>query len=161
MSSKLTKKDLINDINYFFIKQGIECDNIYNVSKKKLLQIIIDNDIPHINEDIYRKEIEETEKFNYYYQIIHHNFRKYKNIPFNDIKFISFNSNSSQLNDLILSHNLKFDNDIQETNELVNHLFTHINNYCLSTNITNSIQFKTIPDIIHFLNSLQNHFNNK
>jgi len=161
MSSKLSKKELINDIRYFYIKQGIECDNIYNVSKKKLLQIIIDNDIPHINEDICRKEIEETEKFNYYFQIIHHNFRKYKNIPFHDIKPITFNSNSSHLNELILSHNLKFDNDIQETNELVNQLFKHIDNYCLSTNNINTIQFKTIPDIIQFLSSIQNLNTNK
>ncbi len=151
MSSKLTKKDLINDIRYFYIKKGIICDNIYNVSKKKLLQIIIDNDIPHINQDIFRKEIEETEKFNYYYEVIHHNFRKYKNISIDDIKTITFDSNSSQLNQLIVSHNLKFDNDIKETNELVTQLLTNINNYCLSTNNKNTIQFKTIPDIIQFL----------
>ena len=62
-----------------------------------------------------KTEIEEIEKFNYYYQIIHHNFRKYKNISFDDFKYITFNSNSTQLNNLIVSHNLKFENDINET----------------------------------------------
>lgn len=161
MTSKLTKRDLINDISFFYMKQGIECHNIYNVSKQKLLQIIIDNDIPHITQDVLKTEIEETEKTNYYHQIIKHNFRKYKNIPFDDIKSLDFHSNSSQLNNIIVSHNLKFDNDIDETNELVNQLFYHINNYCLSTNKLNTIQFKTIPDIIHFLYSIQNQNNTK
>ena len=40
--------------------------------KQICLKIIIENDIPHINSDDLKNEIEETEK-----SIIHHNFMKY------------------------------------------------------------------------------------
>ena len=36
MSSKLTKKQLINDIKVYYLKQGQECDNnIMKISKTK------------------------------------------------------------------------------------------------------------------------------
>ena len=57
--SKLTKKQLINDINIFYLKKGIECDNIYKISKCKLIKLIIENDIPHIDEDTLKKDKDE------------------------------------------------------------------------------------------------------
>ena len=82
----LSKKQLIDDIRFYYLKKGIECDNIFKISKSKLLQIVIDNDIPHINDNDLKNEIEETEKFNYFTQIIQYNFHKFNNIPYNDIK---------------------------------------------------------------------------
>jgi hypothetical protein len=158
MSYKLTKRDLINDIIHYHLKNGETYDNntIFNLSKKKLFEYIILNNIPHITPDILKEEIIETEKFNYYYETIFHNFKKYKNINYSDIKDLSFNSNSNSLNDIIISNNLKFDNDINETKELIEQLLFNINQYCISTNTLNTIEFKTLPDITNFLSSISN-----
>ena len=41
MYNKLSKKQLINDINIFFLKQVKECDgNIYKIAKNKLISIL-------------------------------------------------------------------------------------------------------------------------
>ncbi len=152
----LSKKALINDIRFFYLKKGIECEGIFKINKSKLLQIVIDNDIPHINENDLKNEIEETEKFNYFTQIIHYNFHKYHSISFNDIKNL-YNDNSIKsdtLNLFIQKNNLIINNDMDDTKTLVNDLYNAINKYCSNTNKSNNITFKTIPHIIQFLQQI-------
>jgi len=149
MSSKLSKKQMINDINIFFLKQGKVCEgNIYKVSKSKLFEIIVDNDIPHINNNNLKEEIEETEKFNYYLEIIHHNFMKYKNISVEILRDIHKNKDltSKDLEKIINNNNLIFENDLNELSILVNEIMNSINKYHKS-----KIAFKTLPDIIEEL----------
>lgn len=155
MTSKLSKKQMINDINVFFLKQGKVCEgNIYKVSKAKLLEIIIENDIPHINSDDLKNEIEETEKFNYYLEIIHHNFMKYKNISVQIIVDIHNNKNlnSSDLEKIIKDHNIKYENDTNELKELVIGIVNLIKKYHHT-----KIPYKTLPDIIQELSSIANY----
>ena len=157
MYTKLSKKQIINDINIFFLKQGKECDeNIHKIAKNKLINIMIENDIPHIDNEKLKNEIEETEKFNYYLSIIYHNFMKYKNIDIDQIKNIHFNNNlsSNELNEIIINNNLKFDNYINETKELIKDLYNAMDKYYKNTGNKNIIEFKTIPDIIQNLNLL-------
>ena len=157
MFSKLSKKDLINDINIFFLKQGKICEgNIYKISKRKLIEIMIENEIPHIDTEKLKLEIEETEKFNYYIDIIYYNFIKYKNINIDDIKNIHNNPNinSNDLNKIIIDNNLRMDGFIKETKILVNDLYNSIDKYYKSTGTKNTIEFKTIPDLIKNLNLL-------
>ena len=118
MFTKLSKKELINDINIFFLKQGKICEgNIYKISKRKLIEIMIENEIPHIDNEKLKLEIEETEKFNYYIEIIYYNFMKYKNIDIDDIYKIHNNPNinSNDLNKIIIDNNLRMDGFIKET----------------------------------------------
>ncbi len=157
MFSKLTKKQLINDINIFFLKQGKICEgNIYKISKRKLIEIMIENEIPHIDNEKLKLEIEETEKFNYYIEIIYYNFMKYKNIDIDDIYKIHNNPNinSNDLNKIIIDNNLRMDGFIKETKILVNDLYNSIDKYYKSTGTKNTIEFKTIPDLIKNLNLL-------
>lgn len=157
MFSKLTKKQLINDINIFFLKQGKICEgNIYKISKRKLIEIMIENEIPHIDNEKLKLEIEETEKFNYYIEIIYYNFMKYKNIDIDDIYKIHNNPNinSNDLNKIIIDYNLRMDGFIKETKILVNDLYNSIDKYYKSTGTKNTIEFKTIPDLIKNLNLL-------
>ena len=154
MSSKLSKKQMINDINIFFLKQGKVCEgNIYKISKTKLWQIIVDNDIPHIDSKLLQLEIEETEKFNYYLEIIYHNFMKYKNISIEIIKNIHLDSSlkSNDLEKIIIENNLKYDNDIKDFKELISKLVQSINNYYIAINHTNKMPIKSIPDVINEL----------
>jgi len=156
MSSKLSKKQLINDIKVFYLKQGKECEGISKISKSKLLELVLDNDIPHIDNDTLKKEIEETEKFNYYRNVIYYNFIKFNNPSSDIIRIIHNNPNytSVDLDKIIKDNNLIFANDIEEIKTLVLDLFNSIHNYCSITNKKNTIQFKTIPSIIQFLNNL-------
>ena len=154
--SKLSKKQLINDINIFYLKKGIECDNIYKISKCKLIKTIIDNDIPHIDEDTLKKEIEENEKFNYYMEIICHNFIKYKNISYDEIATIKNTPNitSNDLHEFIDNNNLLFEDNMSNVKNLVIDLYKAVNAYCEKSNVKNKIEYKTYPDIIMFLNAL-------
>lgn len=154
MTTKLTKKELINDINIFFLKQGKACDvNLFKISKSKLIEIVIENDIPHIDKDALKAEIEETEKFNHYLQVIYHNFMKYKNVPVEVIRDLNKNSNvtTKELYEIIQTHNLKFDDNMKETNDLVCGLVKVLNDYYLATSNHKYDGLKTIPDIIQRL----------
>lgn len=157
MYNNLSKKQLINDIKIFFLKQGKICEgNIYNISKKKLIDIMIDNEIPHINNEKLKIEIEETEKFNYFLEIIYYNFMKYKNINIDIIKNIHINNNlnSNDLNNIIINNNLRMDGYITETKILVNDIYNSIDKYYKSIGNKNNIEFKTLPDLIQNLNLL-------
>ena len=154
MTTKLTKKELINDINIFFLKQGKVCEvNLFKISKSKLIEIVIENDIPHIDKDALKTEIEETEKFNHYLQVIYHNFMKYKNIPVEVIRDLNKNPNvtTKDLYEIIQTHNLKFDDHMKETNDLVSGLVKVLNDYYLATSNHKYDGLKTIPDIIQRL----------
>jgi hypothetical protein len=154
--SKLTKKELINDINIYYLKQGVYSDNIYKISKCKLIKLIIENDIPHIDNEMLKKEIEETEKFNNFMEIIYYNFIKYKNISYEEIYKIKNNPNitSIELNEFIVKNNLTAKNDINEIKTLAINLHKVYDDYCQKNNIKNMVEFKTLPDIIKSLNSL-------
>jgi hypothetical protein len=157
MSSKLTKKQLINDIKVYYLKQGQECDNnIMKISKTKLLEIVLDNDIPHINNETLKKEIEETEKFNFYMNIIYYNFIKFNKPSYDIIRDIKSNHNitSQDLDLIITENNLIISNDIEDIKILVLDLFNSIHKYCSNTNTKNTIQYKTIPSILQFLGNL-------
>lgn len=154
MTTKLTKKELINDINIFFLKQGKACEvNLFKISKSKLIEIVIENDIPHIDKDALKTEIEETEKYNHYLQVIYHNFMKYKNVPVEVIRDLNKNPNvtTKDLYEIIQTHNLKFDDHMKETNDLVTGLVKVLNDYYLATSNHKYDGLKTIPDIIQRL----------
>lgn len=154
MTTKLTKKELINDINIFFLKQGKACEvNLFKISKSKLIEIVIENDIPHIDKEALKTEIEETEKFNHYLQVIYHNFMKYKNVPVEVIRDLNKNPNitTKDLYEIIQTHNLKFDDHMKETNDLVSGLVKVLNDYYLATSNHKYDGLKTIPDIIQRL----------
>jgi len=159
MTSKLSKKQLINDIKVFYLKQGKECEGISKISKSKLIELIIENDIPHVDNETLKNEIQETEKFNYYMNVIYYNFIKFNNISYDIITNIRGNSQikSSDLHKIICDNNLIYGNDMDEIKELSLDLFNVIHNYCSKTGTKNTIQFKTIPSIIHFLSKLNSH----
>jgi hypothetical protein len=156
MSSKLSKKQLINDIKVFYLKQGKECEGIMKISKSKLLEIVLENDIPHINNDTLKKEIEENEKAHYYMNIIYYNFIRFNKPSMNTIRNIQSNPNITavELENIIKNDNLIFSNDIDDIKSLVMDLFNSIHKYCSATNTKNTIQYKTIPSIIQFLSNL-------
>jgi len=161
MFTKLSKKELINDINIFFLKQGKICEgNIYKISKRKLIEIMIENEIPHIDNEKLKLEIEETEKFNYYIEIIYYNFMKFKNIPIYIIKEIQNNPDlkANDLEIIINANNLIIEDNIDDMKKFNKMIFTiagAINEYSYNNNI---LEYKTLPDIINVLNYYQNYY---
>jgi len=155
---RLSKKDLINNIDIYYLKDNKKCDGLFKLSKKKLIQLIMDNDIPIIDKSSLKYEIEETEKFNYYMEIIYYNFIKYNNVDIDIIRNLRNNQNinSTYLYDIIIKYNLKMDNmnKIENTKKFVIALFNSIHEYTINENIKNNIEYKTIPNIIKFLNNI-------
>lgn len=157
--SKFKKNYLIDNIVIFYFKNGQIISNINRISKHKLIDIIIHNNIPIISKKQLKKEIAEKDLYISYLNIIYHNFMKYKNIDISIINDIRNNQNltSQNLKKIIDKYHLINDNhyEIRKTNELIVELSAIYNNYCEASANSNAIlEYKTIPDIIHCLEYL-------
>lgn len=157
--SKMKKNYLIDNIVIFYFKKGQNVSNINRISKQKLIDIIINNNIPIISKKQLKKEIKEKDLYISYLDIIYHNFMKYKNINLDIINEIRNNPNltSHNLKKIIDKYHLIIDNyyEMRKTNELIIDLSAIYNNYYeMSTNDNCTLEYKTIPDIINCLEYL-------
>jgi len=157
MKNKLTKKQIIDIINIHYLKKGIKIEtNLKKLSKNKLIALIQEENIPILNDDELKIEIEENESFLVNLEIIYYNFMKYKNIPHSIIKDIK-NNNDLTANDLqiiINDNNLKIDNIdyIRNFNKMILEISNIYNKYSSKY----LLEYKTIPDIIKSLSYLNN-----
>jgi len=157
--SKLKKNYLIDNIVIFYFKKGQIVSNMNRISKQKLIDVIINNNIPIIAKKQLKKEIKEKDLYISYLDIIYYNFMKYKNINLDIINEIRNKPNLTSINlkKIIDKYHLIIDNyyEIRKTNELIVELSAIYNNYCeLSTNDNRILEYKTIPDIINCLEYL-------
>lgn len=160
----LTKKELIDLINVYYLKKNKTVGvNLKKISKNKLKDLIIEEDIPIIDDKELENEIKETEEYTNNLEIIYYNFLRFKNIPVSLITEIKNNNDltSAELKALIVKHKMIVD-DIQfikKTNKMILTISAVYNNYCnecLSTCPDNYndkwfLNTKTIPDIINCL----------
>ena len=153
MQHKLTKKQIIDIINIFYLKKGIKIEtNLKKLSKNKLLNLITEENIPILNETELKLEIEENEKFTINLEIIYYNFMRYKNISSSIIIDIKKNNNltANDLQIIIDNNNLIID-DIENVRN-INKMILEISNiYNLYSNKKSLLEYKTIPDIIKCL----------
>jgi hypothetical protein len=158
--NKFTKKEIIEIINIYYIKNNINIEiNLNKLSKTKLIDIINNENIPIINNNDLINETIETEKFNDYIEIIYYNFLKYKNIHYSIISYIKENYNSlssTDLHNIIIKNNLIIDdiNIVKNTNKMIVDISNIINSFSNQTNSKIILENKTLPDIIHFLNNI-------
>ena len=158
--NKFTKKEIIEIINIYYIKNNINIQiNLNKLSKNKLIDIINTENIPIINNNDLINETIETEKFNDFIEIIYYNFLKYKNIQPSIISYIKDNYNSlssTDLNNIIINNNLIIDdiNIVKNTNKMILDISNIIHSFSNSTNSKIILENKTLPDIIHFLNNI-------
>lgn len=154
MNDKITKKELINSINVFYLKKGILCQNLSKISKQKLYDIYIENNIKYINEEELKKEILNVEEYNYLRDIIHCNFIKYENIPYEIISNINTSTSICELNEIIIKYDLKYEKTFINIKNLVYELYKSYKNYCDNSLIDNECVYITIPSLMKALNKL-------
>lgn len=144
---KLTKIELINSITVHYLKKGVLCENLTKISKVKLLEIYIDNNIEYVNEDQLKNEIIIVEKYNYLRDIIHCNFIKYENIPYDVIANIKSDTTNEDLEIIIKNYNLKYEKSFDNIKELVCNLYKSYSKYCEKSSIKNQCIYITLPSI--------------
>lgn len=119
--TRLSKRNLIDNISTFYLKNSETIqDNINKISKQKLIDIIVDNNIPIYNDDKLKSEIKETEDYTANLEIIYYNFIKYHNIDYDVIFNIKNNHHltSNDLKNIIREHNLIIDIDVESYNDI-------------------------------------------
>lgn len=131
----ISKKDLVNSISYYYLKQGLLCKNINKLSKEKLLEIYNENKIEYISNDKLKEMTLEIEKYNYLRDIIYCNYIKYENIPKEIIMSININTTINELNEIIDIYDLKYEDNFSNLKELTLNLYKIYNNYCNKSNI--------------------------
>jgi hypothetical protein len=144
---KLTKMELINSINVHYLKKGILCENLTKISKVKLLEIYIDNNIDYVDKEQLKKEIITVEKYNYLRDIIYCNFIKYENIPYDIITNIKSDISNEELEMIIEKYNLKYEQSFVNIKELVFNLYKSYKKYCDKSSIKNQCIYITLPSI--------------
>ena len=144
---KLTKMELINSINVHYLKKGILCENLTKISKVKLLEIYIDNNIDYVDKEQLKKEIITVEKYNYLRDIIYCNFIKYENIPYDIITNIKSDISNEELEMIIEKYNLKYEQSFVNIKELVFNLYKSYKKYCDKSSIKNQCVYITLPSI--------------
>lgn len=151
-NNNINKLDLINSINYYYLKQGLLCKNINRLSKKRLLEIYNENNIEYISNEKLKEMTLEIEKYNYLRDIIYCNYIKYENIPKEIIIKIDINTTIDELNEIINKYNLKYEDNFDNIKELTLNLYKIYNNYCSKSNISikNNINSNCIslPDLL-------------
>jgi len=169
--AKLSKKLLIDNITIFYFKNGHNIDNLNKISKEKLINIMINDNIPIISKKQLKNEKKEIDYYKTNLNIIYHNFMKYRNISYDIIDDIKNNSNlkSIDLKNIILKNNLICDNEyeIKKTNKLILDLCDAYTNYYNDNNDSDYnnddndmktkkylLKYKTLPDIINCLTHL-------
>ena len=145
---KITKLELINSITVHYLKKGILCENLTKISKVKLLELYIDNNIEYVNDEQLKNEIIAVEKYNHLRDIIHCNFMKYENIPYDVIKTIKSDTTNEELEKIILKYNLKYEPSFINLKELTLNLYKSYTKYCEKSCIKNQCIYITLPSIL-------------
>ena len=143
----LTKSELLDSINMHYFKKGVLCENLNKISKTKLLEIYIDNKIEYVDKEQLKKEIIATEKYNHLRDIIHCNFIKYENIPYDTIANIKSDTSTEDLEQIIEKYNLKYEQSFVNIKELVFNLYKSYKKYCEKSSIKNECIYITLPSI--------------
>jgi hypothetical protein len=118
------------------------------ISKVKLLELYIDNNIDYVNEEQLKNEIIAIEKYNHLRDIIHCNFIKYENIPYDVIKNIKSDTTNEELEEIILKYNLKYETSFSNIKELTLNLYKSYTKYCEKSSIKNQCIYITLPSIL-------------
>jgi hypothetical protein len=144
---KLTKMELINSINIHYYKKGMLCVNLNKLSKIKLLEIYIENNIDYVDNEQLKKEIITVETYNHLRDIIHCNFIKYENIPYEIIENIKTDTTNEEMEMIIKKYNLKYEKSFENIKELTFNLYKSYKKFCEKSNIKNNCIYITIPSI--------------
>jgi hypothetical protein len=154
MTDKLNKFDLINSIKYHFLKKGYSCQNLNKLSKDKLIEYINEYSIEYISKDQIKEEINNIETYNNLRDIIYCNFIKYENISYDIISKINDTTTNEELQTIIDTHNLKYEDNMNNLKDLVFDIYKSYKNYCNSSATKNTCSYITLPNLIKALKNI-------
>jgi len=147
--TRLSKRNLLNDIDIFFLKNQMNYDgDIFKLKKKDLIKIMLDYDIPHIDENILKEEILKYEKYNKLRNKILYNYYKYNNI---DPDIINDLSDDEKLEAIIEEYNLTeepIENELEEIIKLTKTIAIAYKNYCVNTNKICNIKYLSLQLVL-------------
>lgn len=152
---KYTKIDLINSIKIYYLKKGLLCENINKISKEKLINIMIDNNIDYINNETLKIEILMTENYNKNKDTIYGNFIKYENIPYDVIQSINKDTTNDELILIINKYNLHYEDSFKNIKEFVYNLYKVYLKFINNSSIKNECDYITLPSIMKALKHFQ------
>lgn len=152
---KYTKIDLINSIKIYYLKKGLLCENINKISKEKLINIMIDNNIDYINNETLKIEILMTENYNKNKDTIYGNFIKYENIPYDVIQSINKDTTNDELLLIINKYNLHYEDSFKNIKEFVYNLYKVYLKFINNSSIKNECDYITLPSIMKALKHFQ------
>jgi hypothetical protein len=152
--TKLSKNELITSIKVYYLKKGVDCENLTKFSKNKLINLMIDNDIEYVDKETLKNDILSIETNNYLKEIIYGNFIKYENISYDVIKNITTETSNDDLEKIINTYELKNENEFKTIKEFAFNLYKLYKNYCEINQIKNDCIYVTLPSIMNSFKNL-------
>lgn len=150
----LTKKQLHEDIQTFYVRKGVYIDKIEKLNKETLIELMISENIPHITKDDIKKETIQLERYNASIDIIKYNIMKYNNISQNDIKNIYKIYSIDEIEEYIKHNNLDTNiKNLENITELVTNIYNSLKIYCEKSNTQIDVN-KTLPSLLNRLSML-------
>jgi hypothetical protein len=146
----VSKKDLLRDLELFYLKQN-KCipDNVRCMKKNELIDFMELNGIQHYNIDALKAELEKYQKFNTLKNIIIFNIIKYDNIDINSL-------DNDALEEFIKNNNL--DTNIEHFQAyciLLHTLYNAFDKFCKDTGMPYEMdKIKSLPKITQILSSI-------
>ncbi len=146
------KKDLVRDVELYFMKQNRAIPNdVIHMRKSELIDYMILHNVKHYTSESLTRELEELQKYNELKNIIAYNIIRYDNVDVNVL-----GDNSEDLQAYIVSNNLSTNiENLQAYAVLVNNLYTGYEAFCKTIGIKCEYdKIKSLPKIVRILNNI-------
>lgn len=144
---RLSKKQMQQDIEIFFLKQNKSIDNLEKIPRKELIELMEEHSIPHLTDEKLQKEFEESNLICSLKNIIKYNYIKYASYDIRDYNFDEMSI--EELQKFITDNNLDIDiNDYDSIDNMANHLVVVYTTYCKSVHKKIDIERRTIPYLL-------------
>jgi hypothetical protein len=150
----LSKKQLQEDVKVFYLRKGMYIEKINRINKENLIELMTNENIPHITKEDIEKETIALEKYNTLMSIIKYNKIKYDNIPYDDImniyKIYSIEEIEKYIDENKLDKNTE---NLENISELVSNIYNSYKQFCEKSNIKFDAK-NTLPSMIDMLNKI-------
>ena len=148
--SNVSKKNLIQDIELFFLKKGKSLPKeIVSMKKNELVEFMEENEIQHYTQSMITEEIQKYNKQDHDKNIIYYNIMCYDNV---NVHEIDNNNLQKFINDNNLDQNIE---NFQATSILLSKIYSSLDEFCKNTgNEYNPHKLKSFPQVIKYLDLL-------
>lgn len=148
--SNVTKKNLIQDIELFFLKKGKTFPKeIVSMKKNELIEYMEENEIEHYTQSMITEEIQKYNKQEYQKNIIYYNIMCYDNVNIDEID----NDNLGQfINNNNLDENI---DNFQATSIFLSKIYSSLEEFCKNTNNEyKPHKLKSFPKVMQYIDLL-------